>query len=78
VTSVIKKIYIEIPQIINSIELLDMELRRLSKLFKKYSKFSDGDLYMFTVAIIQCGKYNLITQASKVFFLTKTNCTHLH
>jgi len=28
-------------------------------------------IYMFTVAIVQCGKYNLITQASKSFSLQK-------
>jgi hypothetical protein len=46
-----------------------MELRKDSKLFRICSKFPDGDLYMFTMSIVQCGRYNLTTQASKSFSL---------
>jgi len=48
-----------------------MELRKDSKLFRICSKFPDGDLYMFTMSIVQCGRYNLTTQASKSFFITE-------
>jgi len=53
-----------------------MELRSVCRLFKKYSKFPDGDLYMFTMPIVQRGKCNLIIQASNSFSLQKL-CTFI-
>ena len=50
-------------------ELSFMEVRRASNLFKEYSRFSDGDLYMLTIPMVQHDKYNLIAQASKYFSL---------
>ena len=46
-----------------------MELRGASYLFKKYSRFPVGDLYMLTIPMVQHDKYNLIAQASKSFSL---------
>jgi hypothetical protein len=48
-----------------------MELRSVSRLFKKYLKLPDGDLCMLTMPIVERGKYNLITQGSKSFSLQK-------
>ena len=39
----------------------------VSKLFRKCSEFPDGDLYVFTMPIVQRGRYNLTTKASKSF-----------
>jgi hypothetical protein len=47
--------------------LLDKALRSVSKLCRKFSKFPDGDLYMFTIPIVQHGKYNSTTQTAKSF-----------
>ena len=53
-----------------------MELRGVSKLFRKRSKLPDRDLYMFTMPILQRGRYNLTTQASNSFFLQNL-CTFI-
>jgi len=53
-----------------------MELRRVSKLFRICSKFPDGDLYKFTMPIVQRGRYNLTIQASKSFSLQNL-CTFM-
>ena len=68
-----KKFILKSPQIISSMELSFMELRRASNLFKKFSRFPDGNLYMLTIPMVQHDKYNLIAQASKS--LTSNQCT---
>jgi len=65
----IKKFILKSPQIMSSIKLPLTQLRRASKLYRKYSKFPDGDRYMFTVLMVWHDRYSLITQASKSFSL---------
>jgi hypothetical protein len=71
-----KKFTLKSPQKINSNELVNIQLRRVSNLLKKYSKFPDGDLYVFSVPTVQFGKCNLIPQTSKYFSLQKF-CTFI-
>jgi hypothetical protein len=71
-----RKFTLKSPQIINSDELIEIQFKRVSNLLKKYSKFPDGDLYIFSMLIVQLGKYNLVQQTSKSFSLQKF-CTFM-